>query len=122
VRELLTDLRRAGWLTSRGNGSERVFELTRKGRGRARALQHASGAPDDEARVGEPDELLDLIYADSTPSTFSFTSEPAEPIPGVWHRPAVQAAARLDPIRFCKLEAALRDAGRSAARSTATAR
>jgi DNA-binding PadR family transcriptional regulator len=34
VRELLDELRRAGWLTARGSGPERRFELTRKGRGR----------------------------------------------------------------------------------------
>ena len=90
---------------------ERRFELTRKGRGRARALQRAGAAPDEEARVSEPDELLDLIYADSTPSAISFSGDGAERVPGVWHRPTVQAAARLDHRRFCELETALRDAG-----------
>src|SRR5215207_9188915 len=67
IRELTEDLRRTGWLHARGTGTERRFALTRKGRGRARALQHAGAAPDDEeARVREPDQLLDLIYADCT--------------------------------------------------------
>jgi hypothetical protein len=58
---------RTGWLHARGTGTERRYALTRKGRGRARALQHAGAAPDDEeARVREPDQLLDLIYADCT--------------------------------------------------------
>jgi len=110
VRELLEDLRRDGWLTCTGNGPDRQFALTRKGRGRARAL-HAGTAPDSEARVSEPDELLDLIYADSTPCAISFSDDVAERVPGVWHRPTVQAAARLDADRLCELEAALRDAG-----------
>jgi DNA-binding PadR family transcriptional regulator len=50
VRELLDELRRAGWLTARGSGPERRFELTRKGRGRARDLAHAGSAPDSQAR------------------------------------------------------------------------
>jgi hypothetical protein len=111
VRSLLEDLRRGGWLLARGSGGDRLFELTAKGRGRARALQHAGAAPDDEARISKPDELLDLIYADSTPATISFTGERAERIPGIWHRPTVQAAARIDHRRFCQLETALRDVG-----------
>jgi hypothetical protein len=111
VRGLLEDLRRGGWLLARGAGPERRFELTRKGRGRARALQRAGAAPDDEARVGEPDELLDLIYADSTPCAITFSGDVAERVPGVWHRSTVQAAARVDHRRFCELETALRDAG-----------
>ena len=55
VRELLEDLRRRGWLLARGAGPERRFELTRKARGRARALQRGA-APDDEARVSAPEE------------------------------------------------------------------
>jgi DNA-binding PadR family transcriptional regulator len=74
VRSLLEDLRRGGWLLARGNGGDRLFELTAKGRGRARALQHAGAAPDDEARISAPDELLDLIYADSTASAIRFTA------------------------------------------------
>ena len=112
VRALLADLRRGGWLTCRGSGPERLFALTRKGRGRARALQHAgASAPDSEARVSEPDELLDLIYADSTPSAISFGGDVAQRVPGVWHRPTVQAAARLDARRFGELEGALQDGG-----------
>ena len=111
VRELLDELRRAGWLTARGNGPERRFELTRKGRGRARELAHAGSAPDSEARVSEPDELLDLIYADSTPCAISFSGDATERIPGVWHRPTVQAAARLSTTELCELEVALRAAG-----------
>jgi hypothetical protein len=111
VRELLEDLRRGGWLLARGRGSERRFELTRKGRGRARALQRAGAAPDDEARVSEPDELLDLIYADSTPCAITFGGDVAQRVAGVWHRPTVQAGARVDDGGFCELEAALRDAG-----------
>jgi hypothetical protein len=111
VRSLLEDLRRGGWLLARGDGGDRLFELTRKGRGRARALQHAGAAPADEAHVSTPEELLDLIFADSTASAFSFTGgERAERIPGIWHRATVQAAARLDQRRFCELETALRDA------------
>jgi hypothetical protein len=111
VRELLEDLRRGGWLTCNGRGAERRFALTRKGRGRARMLQHAGSAPDDEARVSEPAELLDLIYADSTPCAITFGDDAAERVPGVWHRPTVQAAARLDDTRFRELETALREAG-----------
>jgi DNA-binding PadR family transcriptional regulator len=112
VRALLEDLRRGGWLLARGDGGDRVFELTRKGRGRARALQHAGAASDDEARISSPEELLDLIFADSTASAFSFTGgERAERIPGIWHRPTVHAAARLDQRCFCEFETALRDAG-----------
>jgi DNA-binding PadR family transcriptional regulator len=112
VRELLDDLRRGGWLTCRGTGPERQFALTRKGRGRARSLQHAgASAPDTEARVSEPDELLDLIYADSTPCAISLSDDVAERVPGVWHRPTVQAAARLNQVGFLQLEAALREAG-----------
>jgi len=111
VRELLDELRRAGWLTPRGNGPERRFELTRKGRGRARELAHAGGAPDSEARVSEPNELLDLIYADSTPCAITFGGDSTERIPGVWHRPTVQAAARLGSTELCELEAVLRGAG-----------
>jgi hypothetical protein len=111
IRELLEDLRRGGWLTGNGRGAERRFVLTRKGRGRARQLAHAGGALDEEARVSEPEELLDLIYADSTPCAISFGDEVAERIPGVWHRPTVQAAAGLDHARFFDLEAALREAG-----------
>ena len=110
VRELLEDLRRGGWLTCTGNGPDREFALTRKGRGRARAL-HAGTAPDHEARVSEPDELLDLIYADSTPCALSSSGDVAERVPGVWHRPTVQAAARLNEVGFSQLEAALREAG-----------
>lgn len=109
VRELLEELRRAAWLTGRGSGYERRFELTRKGRGRARELAHA--APDAEARVSEPDELLDLIYADSTPCAVTFSGDGSQRIPGLWHRPTVQAAARLSTSRLCELEVALRDAG-----------
>jgi Mn-dependent DtxR family transcriptional regulator len=111
IRELLEELRRAGWLTGDGRGAERRFALTRKGRGRARVLQHAGSAPDDEARVSEPAELLDLIYADSTPCAITFGDDVAERVPGVWHRPTVQAAARLDHVCFRQLEAALRQAG-----------
>ncbi|MDQ3741515.1 MAG: hypothetical protein M3389_11305 [Actinomycetota bacterium] len=111
VRELLEALRRSGWLTARGSGSERRFELTRKGRGRARELAHAGSAPDSEARVSEPDELLDLIYADSTPCAITFSADATERIPGVWHRPTVQAAARLSTTELCELEVALRAAG-----------
>jgi hypothetical protein len=109
VRELLEDLRRGGWLTCNGRGAERRFALTRKGRGRARMLQHAGSAPDDEARVSEPAELLDLIYADTTPCAITFGDDAAERVPGVWHRPTVQAAARLDHTRFRELETALRE-------------
>jgi DNA-binding PadR family transcriptional regulator len=112
VRSLLEDLRRGGWLLARESGGDRLFELTAKGRGRARALQQAGAAPNDEARVRTPEELLDLIYADSTASAFSFTGgERAERIPGIWHRPTVQAAARVDRRCFCELETALREAG-----------
>ena len=110
VRELLADLQRGGWLTCTGNGPDREFALTRKGRGRARAL-HAGTAPDSEARVGEPDELLDLIYADSTSCAISSGGDVAERVAGVWHRPTVQAAARLNEVGFSQLEAALREAG-----------
>src|SRR5215207_9083622 len=110
VRELLEDLRRGGWLTCNGRGAERRFALTRKGRERGRMLQHAGSAPDDEARVSEPAELLDLIYADSTPCAITFGDD-AERLPGVWHRPTVQAAARLPNTRFRELEAALRETG-----------
>ena len=111
VRELLDELRRAGWLTARGSGPERRFELTRKGRGRARELAHAGSAPDSEARVSEPDELLDLIYADTTRCAITFSGDVGERIPGVWHRPTVQAAARLSSTALCELEVALRAAG-----------
>jgi hypothetical protein len=111
VRELLEDLRRGGWLTRHGRGAERRFALTRKGRGRARMLQHAGNAPDDEARVSEPAELLDVIYTDSTPCAITFGDDAAERVPGVWHRPTVQAAARLPDTRFRELEAALRETG-----------
>jgi hypothetical protein len=110
VRELLEDLRRGGWLTCTGNGPDREFALTRKGRGRARAL-HAGTAPDREARVSEPNELLDLIYADSTPCALSSGGDVAERVPGVWHRPTVQAAARLNEVGVSQLEAALCEAG-----------
>ena len=111
VRELLKELRRAGWLTARGNGPERRFELTRKGRGRARELAHAGVASDSEVRVSEPGELLDLIYADSTPCAITFRGDASERIPGVWHRPTVQAAARLSTTELCELEVSLRAAG-----------
>jgi hypothetical protein len=93
------------------SGLERRFELTRKGRGRARELAHAGSAPDSEARVSEPDELLDLIYADSTPCAIIFSGDASERIPGVWHRPTVQAAARLSTTELYDLEVTLRGAG-----------
>ena len=111
VRELLAELRRAGWLASRGAGAERRFELTRKGRGRGRALDGAGSAPDDEARVSEPDELLDLIYCDSTPCVAGLEGDTVGEVLGVWHRPTVQVAARVETERFGALERALRDAG-----------
>lgn len=111
VRELLDDLRHGGWLTCRGSGPGRLFALTRKGRGRAHALRHAGTAPPGEARVSEPDELLDLIYADSTPCTINTGDAVSEHHAGVWHRPTVQAAARLNAARFGELEAVLRDRG-----------
>jgi hypothetical protein len=66
-----------------------------------------------EAALGAEltEHLLDLIYADSTPCAISFSDDVAERVAGVWHRPTVQAAARLDADRLCELEAALRDAG-----------
>lgn len=110
MRALLDDLRRGGWLSHSGAGPQRRFALTRKGRGRARSLQHAgTTAADGEARVSEPDELLDLIYADSTPCAISFGEDTDERVPGVWHRPTVQAAARLEDPHFGQLQAVLRD-------------
>ncbi len=106
VRELLEELRRGGWLAARGTGAQRRYELTRKGRGRARALHGGGGAPDSEAAVNEPDELLDLIYADSTPCAIRFDAD--DRVPGIWHRPTVQAAGRLNAGRFSELEAMLR--------------
>jgi hypothetical protein len=52
VRQLLEELRRGGWLAGRGKGAERRYELTRKGRGRARALADAGQA--DDPRPGRP--------------------------------------------------------------------
>jgi DNA-binding PadR family transcriptional regulator len=109
VRELLDELRRTGWLTARGQGPERLYQLTGKGRGRARALANAGTAADDEARVDSADELLDLIYADSGGANF-YTSASADPY-GLWHRPTVQAAGRLDAERLARLERALRAEG-----------
>jgi hypothetical protein len=112
VRALLDDLRRCGWLTHSGSGRQRRFALTRKGRGRARALQHAGiAATDGEARISEPDELLDLIHADSTACTIRWRGDDADHVAGVWHRPTVQAAARLDDARFRELQAVLCDRG-----------
>jgi DNA-binding PadR family transcriptional regulator len=109
VRELLDELRRTGWLTARGQGAERLYGLTGKGRGRARELANAGTAGDAEARADSADELLDLIYADSGGANF-YTSASAEPY-GLWHRPTVQAAGRLDDERLARLERALRAEG-----------
>jgi len=106
VRQLLEGLRRAGWLTARGKGGDRRYELTRKGRGRTRALAEVGQPEDSEARPTDPLALLDLIYADSTPCAIRFDDD-KEHVPGVWHRPAVQAAARLDEEALASLEAAL---------------
>jgi hypothetical protein len=54
VRELLEDLRRGGWLLARGAGPERRFELARKGRGRAPALQRAAPDPTTKAASASP--------------------------------------------------------------------
>jgi DNA-binding PadR family transcriptional regulator len=110
VRQLLEEFCRGGWLAGRGKGAERRYELTRKGRGRARALADTGQADETEARPTEPEELLDLIYADSTPCAIRF-GEDDEHVPGVWHPPTVRAAARLDQETFAALEAALRADG-----------
>lgn len=111
VRELLEELRRTGWLRRGGGSAGRTHELTRKGRGRARALQGAGQTPDVEAVVTGADELLDLIYADSTPCSFRYGGEREDRLPGVWHRPTVQAAARLSDTKLAALETALRADG-----------
>ena len=59
----------------------------------------------------EPGELLDLIYADSTPCAIHLSEPTEERIPGIWHRPTIQAAARLSATRLAELEAALRADG-----------
>lgn len=109
VRELLEELRRTGWVTATRDGSVWRYALTRKGRGRARELRHASGAPDSEARVDTPDELLDVIYADATPCPTSVDDDAPQRIVAIWHRPTVQAAGRLTQPRLAVLDATLRD-------------
>jgi hypothetical protein len=43
--------------------------------------------------------------------TIRWRGDDADRVPGVWHRPTVQAAARLDDARFRELNAVLRDRG-----------
>jgi hypothetical protein len=62
-----------------------------------------------------PGELLDLIYGDSTPCAIRF-SDQQEHVPGVWHRPTVQAAARLDRRHSPRSRGALRADGLVGAR------
>jgi DNA-directed RNA polymerase subunit M/transcription elongation factor TFIIS len=111
VRDLLEDLRRARWLAARGTGAERRYQLTGKGRGRARALKGGGTAPDGEARVDKAEDLLDLIYQDSTPCATHSPCHAEQSVPGIWHRPTVQAAGRLSDARLAQLEGTLRADG-----------
>jgi hypothetical protein len=111
VRQLLEELRRSDWVAGRGKGAERRYALTRKGRGRARALADAGQADESEVRPSEAEQLLDLIYADITPCAIRFGQE-EEHVPGVWHRPTVLAAApRRGAVRRARGDALRHRAG-----------
>lgn len=94
----------------------RRYQLTAKGRGRARSLERLGGT--DEFAVGEPGELLDLIYADA-----SGTGQrgPDGEAVGLWHVPTVMAVGSSIPAGLLALRARCAPTDSWASAITATA-
>jgi hypothetical protein len=104
IRGVVDELARAKLIAIR-SGDPRQVSLTREGRARARRLIRADRG---EHAVGEPEQLLDLVYRARVGDLSRRCDNGRQVfVDAIWHEPTVQGAAGVDAERFAALVAAL---------------
>ena len=108
IRRVVEELAREKLFAIR-SGDPRLVSLTRDGRARARRPRDIDRG---EHAVGEPEQLLDLVYRARVGGLSRWCEDGREVyVDAIWHEPTVQGSAGVDAERFAALVEALETDG-----------